>query len=126
MDLYKLIVVGLGGLVGSVARYSAIKTIDEKLNSIFPYGTLTVNILGSFILGFVYALAVRKMGLTENWRIFIGAGFCGGFTTFSTFAWESVNLFEHKNLGVLSAYITISLMLGFLAIVLGEWLGRSI
>jgi fluoride exporter len=126
MTLYKLIIVGFGGLIGSIARYVTIKGIDEKLNSIFPYGTLLVNILGSFILGLIYALAVKKIGLTENWRIFLGGGFCGGFTTFSTFAWESVNLFEHKNLGVLSAYLIISLMLGCLAIVFGGWVGRSI
>lgn len=113
-------------MIGSIARYVATKTLDEKLNSIFPYGTLTVNVLGSFILGLIYALAIKKMGITENWRIFIGTGFCGGFTTFSTFAWESANLFEHKNFAVLSMYIIGSLMLGLLAILVGGWIGRSI
>ena len=126
MDLYKLITVGLGGFLGSIARYATIKIIDEKLNSLFPYGTLWVNILGSFILGVIYAFAIRKVEFTEHWRIFLGAGFCGGFTTFSAFALESVNLFEQKNSGIAIAYIGLSLVLAFTSIVFGCWVGRSI
>ena len=125
MDIYKFIAVGLGGLLGSLMRFVTSRSIDEKLNSIFPFGTFTVNVLGSFILGLVYALSIRKLGLSENWRLFLGAGFCGGFTTFSTFAWENMNLLSQKNFMVPAGYIAASLIAGIIAVFLGVWAGRS-
>lgn len=125
MNIYKLIIVGLGGLIGSIARYVTIRTIDEKFNSIFPYGTLVVNLVGSFILGVVYMLASKKLGMSENLRIFLGAGFCGGLTTFSTFAWENASLLQGKNFGTAGIYILGSVFLGIISVFLGMWTGRS-
>ncbi len=124
MDFYKVLVVGLGGFLGSIARYVTVKSVDEKLNTVFPYGTLTVNIAGSFFLGVIYALAIRKTGMTENWRLFMGAGFCGGFTTFSAFALENFNLIQQKMVGTSVAYLSISLVSGLLALAAGVWLVR--
>lgn len=124
MDFYKVLVVGLGGFLGSIARYVTVKSVDEKLNTVFPYGTLTVNIAGSFFLGVIYALAIRKTGMTENWRLFIGAGFCGGFTTFSAFALENFNLIQQKMVGTSVAYLSISVVSGLLALAAGVWLVR--
>lgn len=124
MDFYKVLVVGLGGFLGSIARYVTVKSVDEKLNTVFPYGTLTVNIAGSFFLGVIYALAIRKTGMTENWRLFTGAGFCGGFTTFSAFALENLNLIQQKMVGTSVAYLSISLVSGLLALAAGVWLVR--
>ncbi len=114
----------MGGALGSALRYIATKQVDQKLNSLFPYGTFAVNIIGSFILGLVYTLALRKIGLTENWRLFLGAGFCGGFTTFSTFAWENFNLIDQKFLGTSLLYILVSIVVGLVAVVAGAWCGR--
>jgi fluoride exporter len=75
MDFYKVIAVGFGGFLGSIARYITVKSVDEKLNSFFPYGTFSVNVIGSFLLGLIYVLASRKAGMTDNWRLFLGAGF---------------------------------------------------
>ncbi len=122
--MVKLLVIGIGGFLGSILRYAVGKSIDGKLNASFPWGTLTVNVIGSFIIGFVYVLAIRKVGITENWRLFIGAGFCGGFTTFSAFAWENVNLLDQKLIGTSLLYIISSIMLGLLAIVAGGWFSR--
>ncbi len=124
MDFYKVLVVGLGGFLGSIARYVTVKSVDEKLNTVFPYGTLTVNIAGSFFLGVIYALAIRKTGMTENWRLFMGAGFCGGFTTFSAFALENFNLIQQKMVGTSVAYLSISVVSGLLALAAGVWLVR--
>lgn len=124
MDFYKVLVVGLGGFLGSIARYVTVKSVDEKLNTVFPYGTLTVNIAGSFVLGVIYALAIRKTGMTENWRLFMGAGFCGGFTTFSAFALENFNLIQQKMVGTSVAYLSISVVSGLLALAAGVWLVR--
>jgi len=125
MDFYKLVMVALGGMVGSVARYITIRSVDEKLNTVFPYGTLAVNLVGSFILGLVYVVASRKLAMTEHWRIFLGAGFCGGLTTFSTFAWENAVLIQGRNLGIAAAYIIGSIVLGVISVFLGMMVGRS-
>jgi CrcB protein len=122
--MIKLLVIGFGGFLGSILRYVVGKSIDGKINASFPWGTLTVNVVGSFIIGFVYMLAMRKVGITENWRLFLGAGFCGGFTTFSTFAWENVSLLDQKLIGTSLIYIISSVVIGILAIVAGGWVSR--
>jgi fluoride exporter len=124
MDIYKVLAVGFGGFLGSIARYVTVKSVDDKLNAVFPYGTLSVNVIGSFLLGLIYVLASRKAGLTDNWRLFLGAGFCGGFTTFSAFALENFNLIEQKLGGISLAYVSVSLLAGLLALAAGVWLGR--
>ncbi len=124
MNMIKLLVIGFGGFLGSILRYTVGKSIDGKFNSSFPWGTLTINVVGSFIIGFIYILAMRKAGITENWRLFLGAGFCGGFTTFSAFAWENVNLLDQKLIGTSLIYISASIILGLLAVVAGGWVSR--
>ena len=123
--MIKLFIIGLGGFSGSILRFAVGRSIiDGRLNSPFPWGTLTVNVVGSFIIGFVYTLALKKVGITENWRLFLGTGFCGGFTTFSAFAWENVNLLDQKLIGTSLIYISASIILGLLAIVAGGWGSR--
>ncbi|MBA4057048.1 MAG: fluoride efflux transporter CrcB [Marivirga sp.] len=124
MDVYKVLAVGFGGFLGSVARYVTVKSIDEKLNAVFPYGTLTVNVIGSFLLGLIYTWITRKPGMTDTWRLFLGAGFCGGFTTFSAFALENFNLIQQKLVGTSLAYVSVSLLAGLLALAVGVWIGR--
>ena len=60
MDFYKILAVGLGGFLGSVTRYITVKSVDEKLNAVFPYGTFTVNVIGSLLLGIIYTLAITE------------------------------------------------------------------
>jgi fluoride exporter len=126
MNAYKLLIIGLGGFLGSVARYVTAKIVDGKLSSAFPYGTLTVNMVGSFLLGIIYMLALRKAGLTENGRLFLGVGFCGGFTTFSAFALENFNLIQEKFIGTSLLYISLSVVAGILALAAGAWVGRFV
>ena len=126
MSAYKLLIIGLGGFLGSVARYVTTKFVDEKLSTIFPYGTLTVNIVGSFLLGIIYMVALRKAGLTENGRLFLGVGFCGGFTTFSAFALENFSLMQEKFAGASLLYISVSIVGGILALVAGVWVARFV
>jgi len=126
MNLYKLLIIGLGGFLGSVARYITAKFVDDKLSPPFPYGTLTVNILGSFLLGIIYIIALRKVGLTENGRLFLGVGFCGGFTTFSAFALENFSLMQEKLVGTSLLYISVSIVGGILALVAGVWVARFV
>ncbi|HEX6224533.1 MAG TPA: fluoride efflux transporter CrcB [Chryseolinea sp.] len=126
MTVYKILIVGLGGFLGSVARYITAKAVDDKLGPVFPYGTLAVNLVGSFLLGVIYALAIRKAGLTENGRLFLGVGFCGGFTTFSAFALENFNLLQEKLIGTSLLYMGLSLLGGILALAGGIWAARFI
>jgi CrcB protein len=124
MTFYNLLIVGLGGFLGSIARFVTGRMIDEKMNAVFHYGTLTVNLVGSFIVGFVYTLAIRKGIVPEHWRLFLGVGFCGGFTTFSAFAWENMNLLQQKLVFTSILYISVSLVAGIFAVVAGSWCSR--
>lgn len=123
MSFYAVIIVGIGGFFGSIARFLVVRSIDGKLNAAFPYGTLSVNLIGSFILGLLYAYLVRKGG-GDQWKHFLGAGFCGGFTTFSAFAWENFTLLQGRLLPVSALYIVLSLIGGLLAVSFGVWCSR--
>ena len=126
MDLYKLFLVGAGGFLGSIARYLTSRSVDGKINSIFPYGTLTVNIIGSFILGLIYSWIARKADGSENLKLLLATGFCGGFTTFSAFAFENLNMLGQKMSGISAIYIIVSLIFGVLAVMAGVILGKYI
>ena len=124
MNLYTLLIVGFGGFAGSTLRFLTVRLVDSRLNALFPFGTLTVNIIGSFILGIIYMLATRQAGISENARLFLAVGFCGGFTTFSAFALENFNLIEQKLISTSLLYILISVVLGILSLAAGIWASR--
>lgn len=111
----------LGGGVGSFLRY----LISKALNSYYPnfyLGTFLVNILGCFIIGLLIGLSVKNNYISENHVLLLGTGFCGGFTTFSTFALESHLLLKEHSLLYMSAYLGLSIILGILAIALGLYI----
>lgn len=126
MNFYKLLLVGAGGMLGSIARYITSKSIHEKVNAVFPFGTFTVNIAGSLVIGFLYAWLSRKTGGNESMKLLLGTGFCGGFTTFSAFAFENVDLLQQKLISTSVLYICLTLVIGFLAVLTGFALGKSI
>ena len=127
MNIVNVLLVGAGGCLGSIARYLTVATLDKKLNSIFPYGTVIVNITGSLIVGFVLALLMKKTGThPHEWKLFLITGFCGGFTTFSAFAAENVNLFEQEFPATAFGYIAVSVIGGLLAVWVGFALARNL
>jgi CrcB protein len=79
--------IGIGGFLGSISRYLLSQYVDKKIITLFPFGTFTVNILGCFLLGLLYALAEKEQVLTNELRLLLTVGFCGSFTTFSTFSY---------------------------------------
>tara|TARA_Y100000591_G_scaffold105293_1_gene89596 strand:- start:330 stop:707 length:378 start_codon:yes stop_codon:yes gene_type:complete len=83
-----------GGGLGALLRYGVISNISKILPSAFPYGTLTVNILGALLIGIIYSLLSQKISISENLKLFITVGFLGGFTTFSTFNLDFFQLIE--------------------------------
>ncbi len=100
--------VALGGAIGSVARY-LIGLIKMEESVFFPYKTLAINIVGSFLIGTIVALSVKKGDMSPNLLLFLKVGICGGFTTFSTFALESSNLFQAGRVGAAILYISLSI-----------------
>lgn len=116
-----LILVGVGGMLGSMGRYLAAHFIRHGS---FPYATFTVNVLGSFIIGVVMGFAARHEGF-GNWRLFLATGICGGFTTFSAFAWENLQMLEQYRYGSFLVYVLGTLILGGLAVFLGYLVTKS-
>jgi len=120
------LLVGIGGFVGSVTRYLVAVLFSSQISSVFPFATLTVNVLGCFLIGILFALSDRGNLLSPEWRILLTTGFCGGFTTFSTFSYESLRLMQDGEYLYLAAYVFISVFVGLTATYLGIALVRSI
>ena len=117
--LKNLLLVGFGGGLGSILRYVSSLLITTK---IFPYATLAVNITGSFIIGMVFALSIKDAAITNNWKLFLATGICGGFTTFSAFSLENMGLLQSGKYGLAFTYIGLSIVLGIAATFLGYFL----
>lgn len=117
--LRTLLLVGSGGFIGSVMRYLVQYYMEKSLTSTFPWGTFIANIAGSFIIGIVFALAEKGNLMNAEWRIFLAVGICGGFTTFSSFAYNNLTMINEKAWGSLLLNIGGNLFLGILAVYLG-------
>lgn len=113
--------VGLGGLIGASLRYIISIYSARVLGADFPYGTLFVNIIGGFLIGFIMELSFSTDLISPNFRLFLTTGVMGGLTTFSTFGYETISLFNEGSyiLGSLNAGLNLFLCLGF--VVLGKF-----
>jgi CrcB protein len=121
-----LVAVSLGGAVGAGARHLTSGLFLRLLGSSFPWGTLVVNVLGSFLMGVLIELAALKLNLTLEARAFLAVGVLGGFTTFSSFALDAVTLFERGALMSSFVYILASVILAISALFLGLAFTRGI
>ncbi len=111
-----ILLVGLGGGIGSMLRYACWLLFNSKY---FPYATLCVNIIGSFIIGLIIAVSIKNGSFANNWKLFLTAGVCGGFTTFSAFSAENLLLLQNGKYTVVLMYIVLSVAAGIAA----AWLG---
>ena len=121
-----LITVFLGGGLGSLMRYGVQAAMHGRISPfLFPWATLSVNILGSFLIGMFYVLSAR-FNLSDETRLFLTTGLCGGFTTFSTFSHEGMTLIRQGNYGTFLLYVTLSVAFGVAAAFAGGWTGTML
>lgn len=118
-----LLVIGSGSFIGGIFRYLLSLFIQARFLLTFPFGTLSVNLIGCLLIGLLFGLA-DKWSLTQEWRLFLITGLLGGFTTFSAFSIETVNMLHDGQLGHTTAYITASIVLGVLAAFIGMAITR--
>jgi CrcB protein len=124
--LKNILIVGLGGFIGSVARYfMSMLNLNYDILSI-PVGTLSVNILGSLIIGFLTGISEKSDILSMEWRLFLMVGICGGFTTFSSFTNENLVLMHNGQYFSVFLYTGLSIFLGFAAVYLGYIITNSL
>jgi len=120
----QLLLVFLGGGIGSVLRFIIGKYLNSP-ESGFPYGTFAANIIGSLLIGIILGLAVKQNTLSENQILFLATGFCGGFTTFSTFAYENHLFLKSGDFTSFAIYTIASFVIGFLAVFAGIFLVKA-
>jgi CrcB protein len=119
-----LLLVGTGGFFGSVSRFLASRFMQNYFPSAFPFGTFFVNITGCFLIGLIYGFSEKSSLLTSNWKLFLAVGFCGGFTTFSTFANENLALLRDGEFFNFILYTFLSVFLGIAATFIGVLLTK--
>lgn len=118
-----LVLVFVGGGIGSVLRYIIGKYLNSTENGV-PYGTFTANILGSLLIGIILGLALKNNSITQNHTLLLATGFCGGFTTFSTFAYENHMFLKSGDFVSFAIYTIASFVIGFLAVFGGMFLAK--
>lgn len=120
-----ILLVGLSGGIGSIARFLCQKWFLDHYSHSFPWGTFVVNILGCFLIGLFWAATFRPTPGQETWRLILLTGFCGGFTTFSSFTLEGINLVRDQKTVLFILYTASSVILGLLATFAGTRIIRS-
>ena len=122
--MMKWILLIVGGSIGTLSRYALSGAIYRWAGIGFPYGTLVVNLSGCFFIGFLTALAEKKFLLGTDMRLFLMVGFCGAFTTFSTFIFETDNLVKDGEMTRALLNILISVIAGFIVFRIGSFIGE--
>ena len=117
--LKNILLIGLGGFIGSIARYMVSRLNNHIEWLSIPVGTLAVNIIGSFLIGFLIGISEKSPILTVELRMFLMVGLCGGFTTFSSFSGENLMLMRNGQFLPIFLYTGLSILLGFTAVSLG-------
>ncbi len=110
-----ILLVGLGGSIGSIIRYLIHRWVNILYPQSFPWGTFGVNILGCLLIGIFWGLSFKSFDSNQSWKLILMTGFCGGFTTFSAFTLEGVGLLKEQKTGLFFVYIVASVLLGLLA-----------
>lgn len=120
-----LLLVFLGGGLGSTLRYGVGKFLNPTITG-FPYGTFAANVVGSLLIGILLGVAAKNESISQNTMLFLATGFCGGFTTFSTFAYENHEFLKGGDFGIFAAYSIASFAIGLGAVFFGIWAAKFI
>ena len=122
--MQSIMVIAFGGALGALSRYGLGIWVSSKWNQGFPLGTFIINITGAFLLGFLNILFIEKLTISPLWRLGIGIGFLGAYTTFSTFGYETIMLLEGGSLLTAGLYTLLTVIIGFAGVALGVGLAR--
>jgi len=118
----QLIAIAGGGALGAVLRFGMSTAVYRALGRDFPYGTLAVNVLGSLLMGFIFVVLVERLAMSAEWRAALLIGLLGSFTTFSTFSFETLALFENGE----PIKALVNIMLSVFICLLATWVGLSL
>lgn len=121
-----IIFVALGGGLGSALRFIVSKLVQDNMPGIFPYPTLTVNLLGCLLIGLFYGMSARGNIGNDSVKLLLTTGLCGGFTTFSTFCNENLSLMRGEHAFATLLYTGGSVILGFIAVAVGYWIAERV
>ena len=116
--------ISAGAVAGANLRYWMSRYAAHLLGPVFPYGTLAINVLGSFVLGFFLVWTTERTVVDPRWRLLIAVGFCGGYTTFSSYAYETMAFVEHGQWMLMAANVVSNNLLACAAVVAGMALAR--
>jgi CrcB protein len=115
----RILLIALFGAVGTLARYALQGLVQVRAGGTFPYGTLLVNLSGCFLLGLIAQFTMNRMVISPDWRMAIAVGFFGGYTTFSSFGWETAKMMEDGEWLRASAYVGASVVAGLFLCIAG-------
>lgn len=124
--MFELLSVGLGGFIGASSRYLISSGLGRLLDSRLPFGTLCVNILGGILMGFIMELSLHNPAITPRLRLFLTTGILGGLTTFSTFSYETITLFQEGAYVHAFSNAGLNLLLSLAGVFLGQLLARQL
>jgi fluoride exporter len=115
----RLFLIAVFGALGTLARYGLQGVVQIKLGSTYPFGTLLINLTGCFLLGLIGQFTLNRMIISPEWRVAIAVGFFGGYTTFSSFGWETAKMLEAGEWLWATSYVAASVVFGLLLSVAG-------
>ena len=126
MDCMNLLLIAVGGALGAVNRFLLGNAVNKAMGSALPFGTFVINVAGCFAMGLLMTLIVDRELLPGAWRLFLCVGFLGGFTTFSSFGYETLMLLAEGRLLAVLAYVGCSVGLGLVAAAAGVLCARAV
>jgi CrcB protein len=122
--LKSILIIGLGGFIGTVARFLISRYFQMTVSSVFPWSTFIINIVGCLLIGLIYGISEKGDVLSPDIRLFLTVGICGGFTTFSTFSNDSFMLIRDQEWLRFALYTSLSVFVGLMAVFVGRFMTK--